>query len=193
MAMNPLRDALGQSGLRASRSDSPFRAEAESALSSFRAIGQDLRRRVEAGDITPKVARQQADEAASLFRDDLLRRCEGFSSAPRAFADRLVEAANARKRGPREHVAGEPPARDEPAPPPEPRRAAVDHAASPSSRAAAFVRPIHGGQPVPTLQSLVAFHDSALQAGDETALEWSRRQLESFRSRVVDPDDRPQD
>src|SRR4051812_20350942 len=45
MSLNPLRDALGQAGLAASRHDSPFQAEADAALAGFRAVRQDLERR----------------------------------------------------------------------------------------------------------------------------------------------------
>jgi hypothetical protein len=46
-----------------------------------------------------------------------------------------------------------------------------------------------GGQPTPTLDSLLAFHETATHAGDDAAQEWARRQLEGMRSRVVDPVD----
>ena len=188
MALNPLRDALGQSGLRASRVDSPFRAEVEAALAGFRAASQDLRRRVEAGDLTPKVARQQAADAAGRFRDEITRRSEAYSAAPRAFADRLVEAANARKRA-RDNMSLEGLQRETNR---LLRQTLVEQQLTtriPEFEGRAFVRPIHGGKPAPTLASLVAFHEAATHSGDETALEWSRRQLEAFRPRVVDAED----
>jgi len=45
-----------------------------------------------------------------------------------------------------------------------------------------FVRSFTGGQPAPTLDSLLRFHETSSLAGDEAAQEWSRRQLESARS-----------
>jgi len=188
MALNPLRDALAQSGLRASRNDSPFKAETDASLAAFQAIGRELKRRVDLGDLTPKVAREQAAEAAGRVRDDLLKRSEGYSPAPRAFSDRLIEAANARKRA-RENMSLEGLQRE--------TNRLLRHGLIEqqiTTRAAefegrAFVRPVGGGTPAPTLHSLLAFHDSALNAGDDTAQEWGRRQLESFRSRVIDPED----
>src|SRR5947209_20464376 len=98
MALNLFRDTLSQAGLRAYDQDSPFQAVAESALAGFRAVREDLRRQVKRGDLTPKVARERADEAAARLRDDLERRVEGYSPVPRAFLDRLVEASNARRK-----------------------------------------------------------------------------------------------
>ena len=40
-----------------------------------------------------------------------------------------------------------------------------------------------------TLDSLLAFHDQAIQAGDDSATEWARRQLESYRAKTINPDD----
>lgn len=188
MALNPLRDALGQSGLRAARSESPFKAEADAALAGFRAFSRDLRNRVGAGDLTPKVARTQAAEAAGKFREELLARSENFSAAPRAFADRLAEAAVVRKRA-RDNMSLEGLQRETNR---LLRQNLVEQQLTtrvPEFEARAFVRPIHGGRPAPTLQSLIAFHESAIHAGDDTATEWSRRQLEMFRARVADPDE----
>ena len=53
----------------------------------------------------------------------------------------------------------------------------------------AFVRSMTGGVPAPTLDSLLAFHHQAAQAGDEAAREWARRQLEAMRSRTFSADD----
>ncbi len=188
MALNPLRDALGQSGLRASRNESPFKVEADAALAAYHTIGRELKRRVELGDITPKVAREQAAEASDRLREDLLKRSEGFSAAPRAFADRLIEASNARKRA-REHMSLEGLQR-------ETNRLLRDGLLEQqlTTRAAefegrAFVRPVSGGTPSPTLPSLLAFHESAVNAGDDTAREWGRRQLEAIRPRLVNTED----
>jgi hypothetical protein len=48
---------------------------------------------------------------------------------------------------------------------------------------------VTGGAPAPSLESLLAFHRQASDAGDEAAAEWARRQLEGFRGRTVDAED----
>ena len=46
-----------------------------------------------------------------------------------------------------------------------------------------------GGQTAPSLDTLLSFHETATQAGDDAATEWARRQLEAMRSRVAEPAD----
>jgi hypothetical protein len=188
MALNVLRDALGRAGLRAYHQDSPFKDEADAALGGFRAVREELEKQVKRGNLTPKVAREKAAEAAGRLRDDLTRRSEGYSPVPRAFLDRLIEASDARKRA-RDNLSIEGLQR-------ETNRLLrqslieqqlLNRAGEFEGRA--FVRPIHGGQPAPTLDRLLEFHETASHAGDEAAREWARRQLEGFRSRVVDPED----
>ena len=189
MSLNPLRDAVGQAGQRASRAESPFRAEADAALTAFRGLTQDLSAQVGRGDLTPKVAREQAAEVADRLRESLLMQSEGYSAVPRPFLDRLIEASNARKRA-RETMGLEGLQRETNR---LLRQGLIEQQLA--TRAAefegrAFVRPVHGGPPAPTLPSLLAFHETAAQAGDESAQEWARRQLEGFRGRVADPEDR---
>jgi len=61
-------------------------------------VRADLERQVRRGDLTVKVARAQAAGAAADLRTRLLKQSEGYSPAPRAFLDRLVEADKARKK-----------------------------------------------------------------------------------------------
>lgn len=188
MALNPLRDALRQAGAGSFGQPTPFQQEADAALVGFRALREDLERQVRRGDLTPKVARERAAEAARTVGEGLRRRADGFSPAPRAFLDRLVEASDARARA-REGLTLEGLQR-------ETNRLLrqslveqqlVGRAAEFEGRA--FVRPMTGGPPAPTLDSLLDFHEAAVQAGDEAAREWGRRQLEGYRSRVLNADD----
>src|SRR6185437_10047896 len=107
---------------------------------------------------------------------------------PRIFLDRLVEVGNARKRA-RERQSTEGLQRETNR---LLRQTLIEQQLQ--SRAAefegrTFVRPAHGGVPVPTLDALLSFHEMAGNAGDEAAMEWARRQLEGFRTRVVEPQD----
>lgn len=189
MSLNPLRHHPDASALRGLGHESPFKAEAEAALAGFRALRADLERQVRRGDLTPKVARERAAAAASQLGEQLRRRAEGYSPTPRAFLDRLVEADAARRRA-REHQSAEGLQREtirlmrqmlvE--------QQLVNRVAEFEGRA--YVRPMTGGVPAPTLESLLAFHEQAAQGGDEAALEWARRQLESLRPRTFSSDDR---
>jgi hypothetical protein len=188
MALNPLRTALGRLGLTAFASEAPFQAEAEAALARFRTVRSELERQVFRGDLTVKTARARAAAAAASLRQTLKTKADGYSPAPRAFLDRLVQAAEARTAA---------------------RAAAPLEALQRESNrllrqllieqqlvhrttefeGRAFVRPLPGGSPAPTLESLLAFHEQAVQAGDEAAQEWVRRQLEGIRNRVPSPED----
>src|SRR4051812_41654670 len=97
MSLNPLRERLASAGRSASRQESPFRAEAEAAMAGFQAVRRDLERRVRGGALTVRVAREPPAEAPARLRSLLSPRADGFSAAPRAFLDRLVEANEARK------------------------------------------------------------------------------------------------
>ena len=98
MALNPLRDTLGLAGWSASQHDSSFKPEADAALARFQALRDDLERQVRRGDLTVKIAREQAAAAAARLKADLAAKAEGYSPVPRVFLDRLVEASNARSR-----------------------------------------------------------------------------------------------
>jgi hypothetical protein len=188
MSLNPFRDALGQAGVRAFHADSPFKAEADAALDAFRAQTEDLRKQVARGDATPKVARQRAGEVADRLRANLLKRSDGYSAIPRPFLDRLIEASNARKRA-RETMGLEGLQRETNR---LLREGLVEQQLTTRAgefEGRAFTRSVRGGPPAPTLPDLLAFHESAVQAGDEPAQEWARRQLEGFRTRVADPED----
>ena len=186
--LNPFRDKLSRAGIEARDRSSPFQAEAESSLSGFRAVRADLERQVRRGDLTVKVARAQAAGAAADLRGRLLKQSEGYSPTPRAFLDRLVEADKARKKS-KESLSIEGLQR-------ETNRLLRQHLLEQQLQARGaefegktFLRPITGGVPSPTLDSLLSMHRMASDSGDEVALEWSRRQLEGFRNRVFNQDD----
>ena len=63
--MNPLRDIVERLGRRSAERPSPFRAEAETVLEGFRAERREIEAKVKHGDLTPKVAREQATALAS--------------------------------------------------------------------------------------------------------------------------------
>lgn len=122
------------------------------------------------------------------LRDRLLKQAEGYSPTPRVFLDRLVEATKARKQI-RETLSIEGLQR-------ETNKLLRQHLLEQQLQARAgefegktFLRPVAGGVPSPTLDSLLNFHRTANDSGDEVALEWSRRQLEGFRNRVFQPED----
>ena len=79
MSLVPNRDVLNPTFLRATGHDTPFRAEADAALASFRALRSDLERQVRRGDLTPKVARQRAADNVEYLRRQLLLKAEGYS------------------------------------------------------------------------------------------------------------------
>ncbi len=188
MSLNPLRSALTRPGLAASRQDSPFQSQAEASLAGFRAVRDELERRVRRGEITVKVAREQAADAASRLRDLLTPRAETFSPVPRAFLDRLAEAAELRKTA-RDQGSLETLQR-------ETNRLLKQTLIEQqlASRNAefegkAFARPMVGGDPAPSLDSMLRFHETAAQSGDDAGMEWARRHLESMRNRVFAPED----
>ncbi len=188
MALNPLREALGRSGLTAYHLETPFKAEADAALAGFETLRSDLERRVRRGDLTTKNAREQARQAAQSLRDALLMKARAFSPVPRPFLDRLVEVSERRKQ-----------ARE---------RQTLDSLQRETNRllrqtlieqqlitraeefaAKTFTRSMTGGPPAPTLDSLLDFHEQMTRAGDEAAREWARRQLDAMRPQVFDEED----
>jgi hypothetical protein len=186
MALNPFREALGRAGLRAFEHESSFKPTADSALARFHAIRDDVERQVRRGDLTMKAARDKAGAAAAHVRDVLSKQAQGFSPVPRVFMDRLIEASNTRARA-REHLSLEGLQRETNK---LLRMSLVEQQLQ--TRAKEFegrthTRSLPGGQPAPSLDSLLAFHETAVQSGDEAAMEWGRRQLETIRPRVVDP------
>ncbi len=186
--LNPLRDMLTGAGIEARNHPSPFQAEAEAALSGFRSVRSDLERQVQRGDITLKVARERASQAAGELQTRLLKQSEGFSPISRVFLDRLVDADKGRRKA-RESLSIEGLQR-------ETNKLLRQHLIEQQlqSRIAefegkTFVRPMIGGLPAPTLDSLLSFHTTSVNAGDDVAAEWARRQLEGFRNRVFGEDD----
>jgi hypothetical protein len=186
--MNPLREILERLGRQSAERPSPFREEAEGVLKGFRGGKRELETLVKRGDLTPKVARERAAALADGIARTLKERAGEFSNTSRAFLDRLIEAAENRR-----HAV---------------ERASLEGLQRETNRLLrsvlveqqiqvrrsdfedrAFIRPVAGGQPAPTLESLLAFHQTAALGGDEAAAEWARRQLEGYRPLVSNPDD----
>jgi hypothetical protein len=186
--LNPFRETMSRAAQEANGRPSPFHAEAEAALSGFRSARADLERLVRRGDLTPKVARERAAAAAADLRSRLMKQSEGYSPIPRVFLDRLVEASNARKKA-LETLSIEGLQRETN------RLLRLNlmeqqlQARAAEFEGKAFLRPVAGGVPSPTLDGLLGFHRLAADAGDEVAVEWARRQLEGFRNRIVSPED----
>jgi hypothetical protein len=188
MTLNPLREALGQAGQTAFQNESPFRIQAESGLARFQAVRDDLERQVHRGDLTLKMARAKAGAAAAQLRSSLRAEAESFSLVSKIFLDRLIEVGNARKRV-RENQSLETLQRETNR---LLRQSLIEQQLQNrvgEFEGRAFVRPMHGGTPSPTLESLLTFHEMAQQSGDEAAQEWTRRQLEGFRGRLTEPED----
>jgi hypothetical protein len=188
MPLHPFREALGRAGMRAFEHDSSFKPEADAALARFHAMRDELERQVRRGDMTVKVARDRAREAAVELKITLARKAEGYSPVPRAFLERLVEASDARRRAqeamPLEGLQRETNRLL--------RKTLIEQQLMTRAgefEGRTFVRALPGGKLAPTLDSLLAFHDAASHAGDDAATEWSRRQLEAIRARVAEPDD----
>jgi hypothetical protein len=188
MALNPFREALGQAGLRAFHHESSFKPAADAALAQYQGLRDDLERQVKRGDLTVKVAREKAEEAAAQMRASLRAQAEGYSPIPRLFLDRLTEAAGQRSRS-REHMSLEGLQRETNR---LLRMSLIEQQLQTRARefeGRTFVRSLPGGQPAPTLRGLLDFHESAAHAGDDAAMEWARRQLEAMRGKVTDPAD----
>ena len=186
--LNPFRETLTRAGREAHDRSSPFQAEADAALSGFRALKGDWERQVRQGDLTVKVAREHAAQAAEELRTRLLRQSEEYSPTPRAYLDRLIEADRAKRKA-RESLSVEGLQR-------ETNQLLRKHlieqqlqARTTEFEGKTFQRPIAGGIPAPTLDSLLEFHRMADDSGDEVAVEWSRRQLEGFRNRAFGPEE----
>ncbi len=188
MSLNPSRDVLARAGLRAFSNETPFRSEADAALAAFRARRADLERQVRRGDLTPKVARETAATEAVRVGEQLRQQAGSFYSSPRVFLDRLIDASESRRKA-RDKASLETLQRETNR---LMRQLLVEqqlvHRAS-EFEGRAYVRPMAGGAPAPTLDSLLAFHDQAIQAGDDSATEWARRELESYRAKTINPDD----
>jgi hypothetical protein len=188
MPLHPFREALGQAGLRAFQHDSTFKPEADAALARFQAMRDDLERQVRRGDLTVKVARENARAAAAELKVSLVRKAEGYSPVPRAFLDRLVEASQARKKA-CETMSLESLQRETNR---LLRQSLIEQqirTRSEEFEGRTFVRSLPGGKLTPTLESLLAFHSTVSHAGDDAAVEWARRQLESMRGRVTEPEE----
>lgn len=186
--LNPLRTPLARAGQAAHERSTPFSVQSDAELARFEALRLDLERQVRRGDLTVKVARERAAVAAATAKATLRREADGFSPTPRAFLDRLIEATDARQRA-RENASLEALQRETNR---LLRQSVVEMQLVARARefeARTFVRPLSGGRPAPTLDSLLALARTGGEAGDDVALEWSRRQLEAFRTQVTEPGD----
>ncbi len=186
--MNPLRDVVKMLGNRAAGRPSPFREEADSVLDGFRQGRRELEAKVRRGDLTPKVAREQAATMADGIGRAIKGRAAEFTTTSRVFLDRLIQASKGRaaaaERASLEGLQRETNRLL--------RSVLVEQqiqVRAPEFEGRAFVRPVAGGKPAPTLEGLLDFHKSASLAGDDPAVEWSRRQLEGYRPMVVNPED----
>ncbi|WP_435010931.1 hypothetical protein P12x_002221 [Tundrisphaera lichenicola] len=186
--LNPFRETMSRAAQEANGRPSPFFAEAEAALSGFRATRSELERQVRRGDLTPKVARERAGAAAAELQSRLLKQSEGYSPTSRLFLDRLIDATEARRKA-RETLSIEGLQRETN------RLLRLNlmeqqlQARAPEFEGRAYTRPVTGGPPGPSLDGLLGFQRMAVDSGDEVAVEWGLRQLEGFRNRVVSPED----
>lgn len=187
-SLNPKRDVPRGFDLNTVERDSRFREVADSAVAGFRAARGELERGVRRGDLTVKSAREQARAAASRVKELLHREIQGYSRVPRVFAERLADA-NAARRRQRENASLEGLQR-------ETNRLLrlglveqqmLSRASEFEGRA--FRRPMSGGSPAPTLESLLSFHREVDRANDDAAREWARRQLETMRPLILDESD----
>lgn len=188
MPLNPQRDTLSRLGLEAQGRPSPFSTDADAALNSFRDQRRTLERQVRAGDMTTKAARRAATEAAEALAVELSRRAENLRTPSHARLDRFAETRRARERN-RTAASLESLQRETNR---LLRLSLVEQQIvnrEPEFEGRAFVRPLTGGSPAPTLDSLLSLHERAEIDGDEAAREWARRQLEAMRPRVVNPED----
>ncbi len=183
--LNPLRAALSRTGVEAFDRASSFTERTDAELANFRSLRSDLERQVRRGDLTVKVAREQASAAAEAAKATLKRQAEGYSPTPRSFLDRLIEAADARKKA-KDAASLESLQRE--------TNRLLRQSLTEQQLAArdgefqgkTFVRPMTGGPAAPTLDGLLDVARSGGESGDEVASEWSRRQLEAFRVQVQD-------
>jgi hypothetical protein len=188
MSLNPRGGAPTGAPLAVPGAATPFQVEADAALARFREQRAALERQVRLGELTPKVAGRQAVEAARGLRDELAGSAARFSPTPAAFRERLDAVCESRRWG-RSAASLETLQRETN------RLLRLNlieqqlASRAPEFEARSFVRPVHGGPPAPTLESLLTFHAEAARNGDEPGCEWARRQLEAFRPRLADPAD----
>ncbi len=189
MALHSLRETLGGRGLRAEHAKLYFRTQADAALDQFRTFRENLRREVRRGELTPKVARERAADAANQLTEGLHKHCQEARSTPSIFGERLAEVYNKRQLA-------------KATPTLETLQRETNrllqanlveqqiHNRNREFQSKTFERPVTGGEPAPTLRGLLQFHENAKVSGDESAREWSRRQLEGMKDQIVNPEDR---
>ncbi len=191
MPLNPHAAGLRAAGLDANRLASPFRALAENALNTFRQLRDELKQQVRSGELTLKVARARAALSATTLRHGLDQELQARLANTDAFQDRLFLVADKRR------AAAAAPSLEQLQQ--ETNRLLQQTLIEQQLQsrvlefeARAHVRPLNGGQPAPTLQSLLAMHQQASQDDDAAAQEWARRQLQAFKPRVLLDEDRNQ-
>ncbi|MDX2038524.1 MAG: hypothetical protein SFX72_17895 [Isosphaeraceae bacterium] len=187
MALNPLRQSLQDAGMRAFDAGDGFKPVADAAIDDFRAARADLERKVRNGELTLRTARSKAVEIAGRLAGELARRADERKTAHRPFFDRLVATIDHRRKvrasQPIEQLQRETNRMI--------AKLLVEQQLQNRSRefeAKTYVRSVIGGDPAPTLDNLLAFHEAASDAGDEAAREWARRKLEEFRPHTLDPE-----
>ena len=188
MPLNPRRNSTRPELLFDVPAVNPFQAEAEAAIAGFRATRAAIAEQVRRGDLTVKIAREQAARAAEQLRERVLAKADGYNATPRVFADRLAEADALRARA-RESTSIEALQRETNRLLRQSLTEQQLQARAGEFEGRAFVRPVTGGPPTPTLSTLLSFHRQADAAGDDAAREWGRRQLEAMRGRVAEPED----
>ncbi len=186
--LNPLRSRLTEAGLEASGRSTPFAERTAAELAGFQAFRLDLERQVRQGDLTVKVAREQAAQFADQAKANLKRQADGFSATPRVFLDRLIEATDTRKKA-RDSASLETLQRETNRLLRQSLIEAQLVARSAEFESKTFSKPMVGGVAAPTLDGLLTLARSSGEAGDDVAQEWSRRRLEAFRPLVHEPGD----
>lgn len=161
----------------------PLHGRAEIALRNFRACREDLVSQVRRGRLTAHVARERAAAAAAALRHSLYAEAEALGKVLNPLLDRLGQVVEDRKKAAtnpsREFLQSETNRLL--------RLSLLEQQLASRSgefEARTFVRPLSGGTPAPTLDTLVSFHDRATGDGDDAAREWARRRLEEMRPRV---------
>ena len=174
--MNPLRDIVERLGptLGGAALAVPGRGT-EAILSRLpgrvaRGLELKVKRR---GDLTPGVARRRERRPSPRGSAGRLKEQAGeFTGASRAFLDRLVDATQRRKlAAERTSLEGLQRETNRLL-----RSVLVEQQIQvrrPEFESRAYVRPVAGGTPAPTLESLLAFHSHATVAADDSAAEWS--------------------
>lgn len=175
-----------ETAFRALASPPRFARVADDAVRYFEGRRADVLARVRSGDVTPKAAREELAGYAAQIREHLTGNARGLAARSPVFFDVAVKAKEARDR-----------ANASPAPDALQRetvrllRELVVEQQMTTRKAEfegrAFARRSTTAAPAPTIASVLAFHKRSVEANDDAAVEWSRRQLEALRPLTIDP------